>query len=1107
MSENKPSKAFAFKSAKKAEKRFRHKVDYVEKKIHIPTVERTPVEPPPTVVSLIGPAGVGKTTLIRNLVKHITNRNIKEIKGPITVATKKKRITFIESNSSINNIIDIVKISDISLLLIDASFGFELETFEFLNVCSVHGFPRIMGVLTHLDKFKNKKKEKVVKKNLKHRFWTEVYPGVKLFYLSNMVRGDYLKNEVKNLYRFISILKLRPSWKSTHPYLLVDRFEDITDKEDLKKNSKCDRTITFYGFSRGSFFKNNQQVHIPGCGDFQAKNIKFLPDPCPLPDKSKQTKRRSVNQKDKLIYAPFSGVGGVLFDLDNIYIDLSQALPKSALSSENKPGEMVDSLVKKVFETPFSQDQDVSKPKFTLFSSSISKGKSDKGEDSSSEFQSESEESRQNLEDDPEDADSGEEQSDDDDEEIDNEEEGDEEEDEDDDEDEVSFDSDNEEKPKSRKVRFSFDDDQEHKGEKLVFDDDSEEDDEEDLLELASSKWKENLSARAAMSFYLRQNATQDIQKLVYGDAFDLKDDTYVEAKGELAGGLLKAVRRRHEDSTNMEYTLNSIECTKFPSTMLQDWSLEETLESIKDCFVTGKWESSEDANTLLKENEDDDVYGDFEDLEANMDAESVDDYDEDMGDHEIGKNKVEKTEEELDEERRRLKEQKKRKFDEKYDQGTLDKEKDEDGEEKTFYSEWKEELAEQAKVNKSEFEGMDDELRVQFEGFRAGMYLRVDIDKVPCELIENFDPSCPIILGGLLSGESNIGYVQARFKKHRWYNKILKARDPLILSVGWRRFQTMPVYSIQDHNMRNRSLKYTPQHLHCHITFWGPLTAQGTGIMAIQTLDESLPDFRIAGTGVITNLDKSATIVKKLKLVGYPMKVFKKTAFIKGMFNTTLEVAKFEGAAIRTVSGIRGQVKKAIKAPPGAFRGTFEDRILMSDIVFMRTWVKVDVPKFYTPVPNLLLSLEERKKWTGMKTVGQLRHERQIKVKMNPDSLYTKRGRKRFEPKPLIVPKNVEKELPYKDRKKYLPKKDKTIAALPVIESEKETEISKLMRMISSVHKAKKINEAVARHKRVSKHKKELQAIEERRFVKQKEVKKRVLKSLSRSKKKGFEN
>jgi hypothetical protein len=37
--------------------------------------------------------------------------------------------------------------------------------------------------------------------------------------------------------------------------------------------------------------------------------------------------------------------------------------------------------------------------------------------------------------------------------------------------------------------------------------------------------------------------------------------------------------------------------------------------------------------------------------------------------------------------------------------------------------------------------------------------------------------------------------------------------------------------------------------------------------------------------------------------------------------------------------------------AQDGTFRATFEDKILMSDMVFCRTWYQVEVPKFFNPI------------------------------------------------------------------------------------------------------------------------------------------------------------
>jgi ribosome biogenesis protein BMS1 len=56
-----------------------------------------------------------------------------------------------------------------------------------------------MGVLTHLDTFKNKTRLQKAKKQMKNRFWTEVYQGAKLFYLSGMVHAEYQNTEVHNL--------------------------------------------------------------------------------------------------------------------------------------------------------------------------------------------------------------------------------------------------------------------------------------------------------------------------------------------------------------------------------------------------------------------------------------------------------------------------------------------------------------------------------------------------------------------------------------------------------------------------------------------------------------------------------------------------------------------------------------------------------------------------------------------------------------------------------------------------------------------------------------------------------------------------------------------
>ena len=55
----------------------------------------------------------------------------------------------------------------------------------------------------------------------------------------------------------------------------------------------------------------------------------------------------------------------------------------------------------------------------------------------------------------------------------------------------------------------------------------------------------------------------------------------------------------------------------------------------------------------------------------------------------------------------------------------------------------------------------------------------------------------------------------------------------------------------------------------------------QKTGICGVQTLGDQ-KEFRIAVTGTVLATDATSQVMKKLKLIGYPFKIEKKTCFIE---------------------------------------------------------------------------------------------------------------------------------------------------------------------------------------------------------------------------------
>ncbi|GAW04862.1 GTP binding protein [Lentinula edodes] len=1077
-------KAFAPTSGHNANRLGRRAAEKDQTRLHVPLVNRTPDDlPPPIIVAIVGPPGVGKSTLLGSLVRRYTKRSVNGgLKGP--------------------------------------------ETFEFLTILQTHGFPKVIGILTHLDLIRSPSTLRLTKKSLKKRFWTEIHPGAKLFYLSGVLNGRYPDTEILNLSRFIGVMKFRPLvFRNTHPYIYVDRLQDLTPPELIRtSHSKCDRRISVYGYVRGTNWRGQgQKVHIPGVGDLLVESIEKMVDPVPIIEKGgDEEKRRRMSEKRKLVvHAPMSDLGGVSFDKDAVYVNVKGSFTRRE-GEEVEEGEG-EKMVMDLQEAGMTLDDAVKQTKIRLFGSSekpLAVGGNDDDDDEPSsadevedDFASVDDEGESSgseaeldtlneVQSDPRntgrsqprrparslpqaestgkgldfDSDSGD---------------SDENEDEDAEEGFIVNDDDDDE----NYIEEEEDDEVEGEdGEDLdMVDEDS--DDDRDTVHPKTK----HLDSQALS---LRRPTRRDWTKDIYSTNLSPEEIVLQHSSSSSSSSSLTAHAQKSNVDVDMDNeddgfffkkpsndTANTLldssttlsdladkSKPEFSSAELNKWEDEDMLESIRRLFITAVTETTgEDGGGDGAEDDDDDESGgDFVDFEATG------------GDPSLTSASAPSTAKKIPDpppisssSRSALATKKallKARFDEEYDDPSNSNPSS------TFYDQKKAELTTQQSLNATAFASIQDpELRAQLEGYVPGTYVRVVLDGVPGEMVNFFDPEYPLILGGLGAGEgffpiststtsssqtaptpsSDLTLLRLRLKRHRFHPRPLKSNDPLILSIGWRRFQTLPIYSLDDHSIRMRMIKYTPDHMHCFATFWGPGMVPGLGVCAFNSVYDGPTSsggggngFRVSATGTLLSLSPgtSSPIVKKLKLTGTPYKVFKNTAFIKGMFGSALEVARFEGAGVRTVSGVRGVVKKAVaggnmggKGGDGAFRAAFEDKVLMSDIVFLRAWYTVQPRKFYAPVTSLLLPTisptisqassdelppQTKSTWLGMRLTGTLRRTLNIPTPLQRNSTYThksiieqERTQKKGKFAPLVVPKNLIRELPYKSKPKLIGK------------------------------------------------------------------------------------
>lgn len=1000
-------RAFTFSGGKiSVQRRVIHSLEKKQKKQRAPRVDKTSqVHPPPFVVVVQGPPGVGKSTLIQSLVKHYARQKLVHMRGPITMVTgHQRRLTIIECPQDMSTMLDLAKVADLVLCMIDASFGFELETFEFINILQVHGFPRVVGVLTHLDGYKDNKQLRKVKKTMKRRFWAEVFPGAKVFYLSGLMYGRYHRVEVQTLGRYITVQRSPIlSWRQTHPYVLGLRWEDHTDPT-LPETAP--RRLDIYGYVYGSRLREGTQAHLAGVGDFPIAAVKRLTDPCPLPGevdtqhnknkaaagqgdgKGRKNPLRTLAERHRVIYAPGSDIGAITVDSEAMYINVSEhsgTMGFTKREGEDTKGDEMPEAVKLVRalqsgEASFDKALEAKSALQLVKGTTVRLPEKEEGEE---------EQPRKRRRAPEEDADV----------------------------------------PVIGKgANAEAEEDADDEGDEEEDQEESEEEDEEEA-EGAGEQGRrtgvaENEVVKRARERFARQPRLEEV---IYGASAADSDDEPGASK----------------DAPNGNAPNGEILMKNAKAGAATDHSTIQLFDDEEGDDFVGSGGSAPSAaaggkNGRAKPGSQSKLLGNQGDING---TDTV------LMPALPGEGTA------WDTDRKEL--LKARKF---ITGGWSSAEEDEAGEPKAAGGG---DNAQEGAAGEGEGAGgssgsaalatPEEPLEEYVGGMSISTFVRIRLEGVPAACVAELRKDRLLVLGGLLPGEAQNGLVQVRLKRHRWHPKLLKSGDAMLVSVGWRRFQTVPTFSMEDRSeKRMRFLKYSLEHAHCMMTMYGPLIPPNAGVMCFRSW-KKVDHFRICGTGNALESAPNFNIVKKLKLVGEPYKIFKNTAFVKGMFSSDLEVSKYMHAKIQTVSGIRGEIKKA-EGRKGGFRGTFEDRILMSDLVICKCWAPVQPKEFYHPVLDLA-------QWRPAKLIGELRANKGVLVPRNKDSEYGKqhvRAERKFNP--LRIPTKLEGALPFRSKDKPTEPKKKSAhrKKAAVVLSDHEHKVNSIIERLKTVRKEK---------------------------------------------------
>ncbi|KAF9414032.1 hypothetical protein BGZ94_000535, partial [Podila epigama] len=201
--------------------------------------------------------------------------------------------------------------------------------------------------------------------------------------------------------------------------------------------------------------------------------------------------------------------------------------------------------------------------------------------------------------------------------------------------------------------------------------------------------------------------------------------------------------------------------------------------------------------------------------------------------------------------------------------------------------------------------------------GILPGSHITLYIANVPRAVMDTYVEGSPFIVFGLLQYEHKMGVINFVVNRNSEYDGIIKAKDPLVLHCGFRRFVVRPIFSQNTRNGKGTNNVHKSERFLQHgrstvVTVYAPIQFGNLPVVLTKDTDDVNSPILVA-TGTLMDADPRRIVAKRIILTGHPYKVHKRSATIRFMFFNPDDVWYYKSVELRTKMGRTGHIKESL--------------------------------------------------------------------------------------------------------------------------------------------------------------------------------------------------